>query len=111
MKIRTALLASIALLLAACGKPVPAEKSAYVGEWREKNMYLLIRPDGTVRYQRVSDGVTRSINAPIKAFAGDNFVVGIGAASTTFVVTKPPRQDGAAWKMVVDGVELVRSAE
>ncbi len=99
----------LALALSGCGKPVPSEKSAYVGEWREKDMYLMIKADGTVRYQRFKDGIRRTINAPIKAFAGDNFEVGIGAASTTFVVSKPPYRDGSAWKMVVDGVELTRA--
>ena len=30
-----------------CGKPVPPEKAAYVGEWQEKTMYLLITQDGS----------------------------------------------------------------
>ncbi len=103
--------ALLALALSACGKGVPAEKASYVGEWREKDMYLQIKADGTVRYQRFKDGITRTLNAPIKAFAGNNFEIGTGAASTTFVVSKPPYQDGGTWKMVVDGVELTRSAE
>jgi hypothetical protein len=34
------------LAVAGCGKPVPKEKLAYVGEWQEKTMYLLITQDG-----------------------------------------------------------------
>lgn len=28
--------------LLGCGQPVPPDKAAYVGEWQEKTMYLLI---------------------------------------------------------------------
>ncbi len=100
----------LALALAGCGKPVPAEKSAYVGEWQEKTMYLLITQDGSVRYKRLKGGGSTSVEGPLKRFDGDNFEVGVGPMSTMFVVSKPPHQDGKSWKMVVDGVELTRSA-
>lgn len=99
----------LALLLSGCWKSVPPEKSAYVGEWREKTMSLGIMQNGMVRYERFKDGKTTSLAGPIKKFAGDNFEVGIGSLSTTFNVSKPPYQDGETWKMVVDGVELTRS--
>jgi hypothetical protein len=78
----------LALALAGCGKPVPAEKSAYVGEWQEKTMYLLITQDGSVRYKRLKGGGSTSVEGPLKRFDGNNFEVGIGP----------------------DGVELTRSA-
>jgi len=93
-----------------CGKPVPPEKAAYVGEWQEKTMYLLITQDGSVRYKRLKGGVTTSVEGPLKGFSGNNFEVGIGPMATTFVVSKPPHQDGDAWKMVVDDIELTRTA-
>jgi hypothetical protein len=99
----------IGLSLAGCGKPVPAEKSSYVGEWEEKTMYLLITQDGSVRYKRLKGGGTTSVEGPLKGFTGDNFDVGIGPMTTTFVVSKPPYQDGKSWKMVVDGVTLTRT--
>jgi hypothetical protein len=98
-----------ALALAGCGKPVPPEKSTYVGEWQEKTMYLLITQDGSVRYKRLKGGATTSVEGPLKGFQGDDFEVGIGPMSTTFLVGKPPFQDGATWKMVVDGVELTKT--
>jgi hypothetical protein len=112
VKTRT-ILASLllALSLAGCGKPVPPEKSSYVGEWQEKTMYLLITQDGSVRYQRLKDGVTASVEGPLKRFDGDNFEVGVGPMSTTFLVSRPPHQDGKVWKMVVDGIELARTAD
>jgi len=109
LKLTTVLL--LALLLHGCGKPVPQEKSAYVGEWQEKAMYLLITQDGSVSYKRIKGGVTTSVNGPLKDFDGDNFSAGIGPMSTTFVVSRPPYQDKGRWKMVVDGVELTKTAD
>ncbi len=103
------LLLSFSLL--GCGKPVPAEKLSYVGEWQDKTMYLLITQDGSIRYKRLKGGVSTSVEAPLKGFDGSNFEVGIGPMATTFVVSKPPYQDGEKWKMVVDGVELTKAAE
>jgi hypothetical protein len=95
--------------LAGCGKPVPKEKSLYIGEWQEKAMYLLITQDGSVKYKRLKDGGTTSVDGPLKGFNGDNFEVGLGPMATTFVVSKPPYKDGNGWKMVVDGLELTKT--
>ena len=108
MGIVRAVAVCIALLLAACGEPVPKARLAYVGEWHAEKMQLVITQDGFVNYVRRSEHGKTTVNAPIQRFDGDHFVVGIGPFSTTFVVSKPPHLDGAAWKMTVDGVELVR---
>ncbi len=101
----------MAVLLAGCANPVPPEKSAYVGQWNAPGMSLLILQDGSVSYKRIKGGVSTSVNAPLKKFEGDNFVVGIGLWTTTFVVSKPPREAAGRWKMTVDGVELTRTSE
>ncbi len=101
--------AAAALVLSACGKPVPAEKAAYVGEWRSQNMTLAISQEGRVAYKRVSGSSTTSVDGPLQRFEGDNFVVGFAFLSTTFAVSKAPYQDGRHWKMVVDGVELTKA--
>ncbi len=109
MSVRIAI-ALLAFCLAACGKPVPPEKSAYVGLWeQEGRMYLLITQDGSVKYERIEGNATRTIEGPLKGFIGNDFEVGIGPASTKFVVDKPPHEAGGKWKMVVDGVELTRT--
>jgi hypothetical protein len=51
------------------------------------------------------------MDVPIKRFEGNNIEAGLGPMSATFVVSMPPYQDGDQWKMVVDGVELTRTAE
>jgi hypothetical protein len=112
MKIQKTMVAMLlALSLFGCGKPVPPEKSAYVGEWQARTVYLAIHQDGSVRYKRVQGDTSTKIEAPLKRFQGDNFEVGIGPMSTTFVVSKPPYQDGKSWKMVVDGLELTRTTQ
>lgn len=106
---RIASLVAAVLLLVACGgQPLPADKASYAGDWRAKNMRLLITPDGHVSYERREEGNSKSVDAPLQRFEGNNLVVGVGLLTTTFVVSKPPWRDEALWKMTVDGVELVR---
>jgi hypothetical protein len=103
-----ALLATCVLLLAACGEPLPKDKLDYAGEWRGPQVYLLITPAGRCEYERRRDSGNVSIDAPIQRFEGDNFLVGLGPLTTTFVVTQRPRIVDGKWKMTVDGVELTR---
>lgn len=103
------LLAFLASLLG-CGKPVPPEKAAYVGEWQAENMYLLITQDGSIRYERLKGGATTSLNGPLKGFDGDNIQFGIGSMATTFVVSQPPHQVDGQWVMVVDDTTLIKTS-
>jgi hypothetical protein len=64
-----------------------------------------------VNYRRQEKGTKISVKGPLEEFDGNNFDVGVGPFKTTFVVSKPPYQDGDQWKMVVDGVELTRVAQ
>ncbi|QBB71498.1 hypothetical protein ELE36_14670 [Pseudolysobacter antarcticus] len=97
------------LCLSACAKPVPADKAAFVGEWKSPEMYLQITQAGHVDYKRSIGSGSKSVSGPLQGFSGENFDVGIGAMSTTFVVTTPPHQDGGTIKMTVDGVELSKT--
>ena len=108
-----ALLLLLALLLSACSTPLPPEKAAYVGYWRAGETSILITQAGRVEYiVRHGNGFSKSIKAPLQRFEGDNFVVGLGPMSTTFVVTQPPRKiDNEVWTMIVDGKQLVRIGE
>lgn len=109
MTLRTTLVAAaIALALLGCTRPVPPERSAYVGEWRSPAMWLLITQDGSVKYERLKGGVKTIVTGPLQKFEGDDFDVGIAFFSTRFVVSKAPSQANGAWKMVVDGEELTR---
>ena len=103
---KVALTFLLAVLLAGCGKPVPPEKSTYVGEWKSPQMVILITQDGSVAYKRLKAGTTTSINGPLKGFVGNNFTVGVGPVETTFEVSSIPHQEDGVWKITIDGVEL-----
>lgn len=106
--IRPTLVLATTLALAACGQPLPADKAAYAGHWQAPYMSLLITPDGSVRYERLEGGATRSVSGPLKGFEGQNFAVGIGPLATTFVVSAAPQTEGGKTTMTVDGVVLTR---
>ena len=96
-------------LLAACGKPVPADRQDYVGTWESTTTFLLIDASGRVVYKhKPSPSTSKSLDAPIKAYEGDDFIVGVGPLTTRFVVSAPPHQVEGSWKMTVDGQELTR---
>jgi hypothetical protein len=107
----TAMAVPLAVALTGGATPVPPEKSAYVGEWRAPSMYLSITQDGSVRYRRIKEGGSSSMNGPLNGFNGNDFKVGIGLLSSTFVVSTPPHRDGEQWKMVVDDVELKKTVD
>lgn len=100
------LLITTALLLTACGHPIPPDHADYVGRWESPNMLLLIPQDGRVSYMRQDGNTKSSIDAPLQRFEGKNFVVGVGPLETTFVVSQAPHQENGQWLMAVDGVEL-----
>ena len=99
----------LVLTFARGGKPLPLDKADYVGEWRSPAMELVITRDSNVHYKRRRNGSETSVNGPLQKFKGDDFSVGFLFISTTFVVSKPPHQEGDKWKMTVDGVELTRT--
>jgi hypothetical protein len=105
---RTTILSLALLVLVACAKPLPADKSSYAGEWKGGPISLVITPDGRVMYAFKEGSLSKSLEAPVKEFRGDNFIVGVGFMSTEFVVSAPPHEDAGVWKMTVDGVELTR---
>src|SRR5690606_15013376 len=95
-----------AIVLSACGQPLPADKLDYAGEWSAPEMKLLITRDGSVKYERLDGGATKSISGPLQGFEGANFSVGVGPMSTTFVVSATPHAEGGKVTMTVDGVQL-----
>ena len=111
MKIKLIIILAISSILAACSKPIPSERFDYVGEWQNKEMYLLILKDGTVSYKRLKNGSTVSVNGPLKEFKENNFVVGFSFLTTTFNVSQKPTRINNKWKMTVDGVQLTKTEE
>ena len=95
-------------LLAACAKPLPADRQAYVGDWRGNGVSLLITEDGNVVYHRREGDTSVSLDLPMKGFDGDDFEVGIGPLVTRFDVGQPPKEVEGEWTMEVDGRMLRR---
>ena len=112
MKLRTLILVIlfIAVLSGCTSKPLPPDKKDYIGEWTSEHVYLQITADGFVHYRYQKGTMSKEINAPLKHFEGDDFVVGVGFLTTTFEVSEPPYQDGHEWLMVVDGGRLRRES-
>ena len=94
-----------------CGEPLPLERREYAGVWRAEGVRLEIELAGVVHYKREQGTTKVEINAPIVEFQGDDFVVGLWLARTTFSVSEPPNFQGETWTMVVDGRRLTRVAD
>jgi hypothetical protein len=110
--IRSMMLAGLlGLLLVGCAKPLPTDKARYAGEWKGGPIWLLITPDGRAVYERKDGNMSKKIDAPVKEFKGDNFVIGVGFMSTEFAVSAPPHEEAGVWRMTVDGVELTRVSD
>ena len=88
--------------------PVPASKTAYIGNWQGKDMSLSIAANGKVEYKRLSAKKNVNLSIELASFNGDNFDAGVGIFHSTFVVSRPPAKVGAKTTMVVDGVELTK---
>ena len=95
-------------LLTACAKPLPADRQAYVGDWRGNGVSLLITEDGNVVYHRREGDTSVSLDLPMKRFDGDDFEVGLGPLVTRFDVGQPPKEVDGEWTMEVDGRMLRR---
>jgi hypothetical protein len=90
------------------GISVPADKSAYVGEWSSPGYQLSIAPSGKIHYERHTSNVETKLDVPIQKFAGDDFVAGALFWTTTFHVTEPPHHTDSGWRMTSDGVTYTR---
>ena len=101
----------VALAAALCGcsaKPVPPEKSSYVGTWKGPKMSVSITQAGNVKYERGDSWIPKSLNGALQGFSSDSFDVAVYGYTTTFVVSLSPHEVGDTIRMTVDGVELTK---
>ncbi|MEM0514479.1 hypothetical protein WCN91_03345 [Pseudoalteromonas sp. YIC-827] len=105
---KSLLIMCLVLTLCGCSKPIPRERVDYIGYWQGVNMELYIHPDGAVSYVRQDGNTSKSINASIQEFEGDDFIVGFGFFNTRFAVTQAPQEIDGQYQMVVDGVLLIK---
>lgn len=87
---------------------VPSDKLAYVGDWKGKDMELIIAESGKITYKRVSPEKKVDLNIELISFVGDSFIAGYGIFNSHFDVSSPPRLRDKKMRMVVDGVELIK---
>lgn len=90
--------------------PIPFDKQALVGVWRNERVgfKLAVASDCRVAYQRD----TTKVNAPLMQFYGDDFSIGMLGMGPTFRVSAPPKVDvSGVMRMTVDGVELTKTDE
>jgi hypothetical protein len=105
----------------------PPPDAGWVGTWQGPGVTFIVTERGDLRY--VSEGTdprsTRgrvSMQVPAKAFVfpveGDPqsppeayIEIGIGPFTQRWTVQQPPYQDGATWRMVLDGVALEKVSD
>jgi hypothetical protein len=108
--LRVVLAIAVVFGFAGCSKPLPGDKANYAGDWRSADMRLVITAGGRVDYTRRASGGSKSVQAPIQKFEGNDFVAGLGPMNTRFVVARPPTLINGVWTMTVDGGRADRRA-
>ncbi|OCG31203.1 hypothetical protein A9G34_09260 [Gilliamella sp. Choc4-2] len=104
------LLAIVATLITACDglKAIPSEKKSYIGTWQGEYMAITITSDAKINYKYKKDTVSKTIQAPIFEFIGNDFKVSVSGLNTVFVVSKVPYFEDGVWKMVIDDQLVIR---
>ncbi len=110
MNYKTYLFIASMLLFAACDsiEEIPEDKKKYVGVWRSENAAIEIKDDGFVSYAKIVDGVSETVEGPIKEFEGDSFIVGFWFITKKFEVQEKPHIDGNSYKMKINDMEFTR---
>jgi len=93
--------------LTACSRGLPNDKQEYVGYWKSEQVLLQIQVNGAVMYIDKRDATHPvTVQGNISKFIDNDFFVGMKPFDTQFKVSKPPYQDGAVKKMIVNDIEL-----
>jgi hypothetical protein len=98
----------VAASLAACAQPLPADRTAYAGEWSGPGTILSITLGGDLAFEQKTRGTTIEILGPIKEFDDDDIVVGFAFITSTIDVTSPPVARDGVWARAVSSVDLTK---
>jgi hypothetical protein len=116
VRLLRALAASFAVLLVlGCAglleqvEPAPPPSPAWVGAWEGPGMSVHIEPSGLVTIEQRGSSTTR-VAAPAIRWDDDALVIGAFGLETTYRVDEPPYEHDGEWRMVLEGVPLVREA-
>ena len=82
--------------LAACAQPLPADLTAYAGEWSGPGTVLSITLGGDLAFEQKTRGTTIEILGPIKELDGDDIVVGFAFTTSTIDVSRRRSSETAA---------------
>lgn len=89
-------------------RPVAPPDDRWSGTWEGPGHTLVIAPDGTLDLRKIEGGGHTDLTLPARGWDG-GITVGIGPVKTTFQVQEPPHQVDGEWRMVFEGVVLVRT--
>ena len=103
----------VAALDAAAAAAAAAEgeqiRPLLTGSWRAPGYVLDIDAGGTVHYENNSEGMNKTIDAPLQNVTGNGFEVGIFGVTTEFDFdVKPHQAQDGTWQMTLSGVPYTR---
>jgi hypothetical protein len=100
----------IFLMICSCSPdPIPQDQMVYVGVWQGSNIFLEIDANGNASYAKLRDGaVIETVDSPVKKIGDGKIVIGYLFITKTLELTKPPFEEDGNWKMIIDGVTLIK---
>jgi uncharacterized membrane protein YhaH (DUF805 family) len=84
-------------------------KSDFVGTWQGQNMSLRVDQYGNTDFSELDGKYSINANGPLRVLDGNRLAIGNWPTYKVLNVTVPPHVEGAAARMTLDGVELIRS--
>jgi len=90
--------------------PVPEDKVDYIGTWvsDDGTTTLTIEANGGIARRTVSKWGSGEVSGAIRVFEDDRIITG-PVLRLTFRVDTPPTWVNGVWRMVIDGVPLIRA--
>lgn len=87
---------------------VPAERSAYIGDWQGEGVTFSLAADGAISYEKKTGAVSRALSGRLAGFAGDDIKVKVLLVGTTLKVQRPPRTVDGVPTMILEGATVTR---
>lgn len=88
----------------------PPPDGSYAGDWRGTGMHLVVTPEGWIRVETQGD-LSTQFEGPAKSWEGDVIQIGAFGFTTAYRIDEVPYEADGEWRMVVDGIVLVREGD
>jgi hypothetical protein len=88
----------------------PPPSPNYVGAWAGVGLEMEIDPEGMVDVVHNDNGSHSEFSAPAMSWDAGELKIGIGPIVRTYTVNEPPHLVDGEWRMVVNGIVLVRTS-